>query len=172
MVTISDRSFNSERPDASGPTLKSLCTSAGHEVVAEGLVPDDRGRISSMLRWLADEQKAEVILTTGGTGIGTRDVTPEATRDVIERELPVMMQALANESLKHTPKAMLSRAVAGTRHQTLIINFPGSPKAVTECFAVVAKVLDHAVTLLHGEDPHAALPDGAGHPAPVAVVPR
>ncbi len=166
IVTISDRSFRQERPDVSGPTLKSLCLERGFEVVAEGLVPDDRGRIASMLRWLADEQQAEVILTTGGTGIGTRDVTPEATRDVIDRELPAMMLAIASESIQHTPKAMLSRAVAGTRNQTLIVNFPGSPKAVTECFGVVAPVLEHAVKLLRDEDPHAPMPPT---PSPVAA---
>lgn len=158
IVTISDRCFNKQRPDVSGPTLKSLCLSKGFDVVAEGLVPDDRGQISSILRWLADEQAAEVILTTGGTGIGPRDVTPEATKDVIDRELPAMEQALANESLKHTPKAMLSRAVAGTRKKTLIVNFPGSVKAVSECFAVVAPILDHAAKLLRAEDPHAEAP--------------
>jgi molybdenum cofactor synthesis domain-containing protein len=171
VVTVSDRSFNKQRPDASGPTLTALCVSRGFDVVAEALVPDDRGRIASMLRWLADEQRAEVVLTTGGTGIGRRDVTPEATRDVLDRELPAMTLALANESLKHTPMAMLSRAVAGTRNTTLIVNFPGGVKAVGECFAVVAPVLDHAVALLRDEDPHRlpATPEPTGSPRPTAV---
>ncbi len=162
VVTISDRSFAGERPDVSGPKLKRLCVEAGFDLVAEGLVPDDRGRIASMLRWLSDEQKADVVLTSGGTGIGPRDVTPEATRDVIDRELPAMMLAITQASLENTPKAMLSRAVAGTRNKTLIINFPGSPKAVSECFAVVQPILHHAVMLLHDEDPH---PVAGGTPA-------
>lgn len=160
VVTISDRSFRGERPDASGPVLKALAESSGIEVMATPVIPDDAGMIAETLARLCDETGCALILTTGGTGLSPRDVTPEATLCVIEKQIPAMEQAIHQESLRHTPFAMLSRGVAGVRGQTLIINFPGSPKAVRECFAVVEPVLKHAAALLRDENPYAA--HGAG----------
>ena len=155
IVTVSDRSFQGTRPDVSGPVLQRLAETAGMEVVATALVPDDAERIARTLIELADVQSCEVIITTGGTGLSPRDVTPEATRRVIDREVPGMEAALHHDSLQRTPFAMLSRGVVGVRGQALIINMPGSPKAVEECFAVVLPVLAHAVKLLRDENPYA-----------------
>lgn len=155
VVTVSDRSFRGERPDVSGPVLKALLEAAGAEIVEASLVPDDPAMIAQTLRRLADVQGCELVITTGGTGLSPRDTTPEATRQVIEKELLGMALALHQESLKQTPFAMLSRGVAGVRGRTLILNFPGSPKAVKECFSVIQPVLAHAVKLLRDEDPYA-----------------
>ena len=127
------------------------------------IVPDDPAVIAQTLIRLADSGRCELILTTGGTGLSPRDTTPEATRQVMDKELPGMEEAIRQESLKKTPFAMLSRGIAGSRGQTLIINFPGSPKAVKECFAVVQPVLGHAVKLLRDEDPYGVSPH-PGHP--------
>jgi len=154
VVTVSDRSFRGERPDVSGPALKELVEGIGAEIVETTVVPDDPMVIAQTLVRLADTLHCELVITTGGTGLSPRDTTPEATRRVIEKELLGMELAIQQESLKHTPLAMLSRGVVGVRGQTLIINFPGSPKAVKECFAVVTPVLDHAVKLLRDEDPY------------------
>ena len=156
VMTVSDRSFRGERPDASGPTLKRLLGAAGAEVVEVVLVPDDERIIVSTLIRLADFERCDLVVTTGGTGLSPRDVTPEATRHVIQRRLPGMEEAIRQESLRRTPYAMLSRGLAGVRGRTLIVNLPGSPKAVAECVAVIVPVLDHAVTLLRDEDPYAA----------------
>ena len=155
VVTVSDRSFRGERPDVSGPVLRQLLQDAGADVVEAMIVPDEPALIAQTLIRLADEMRCELIVTTGGTGLSPRDTTPEATRQVIEREIPGMEEALRQESLKKTPLAMLSRGIVGVRGQTLILNFPGSPKAVKECFAVVAPVLNHAVKLLRDENPYA-----------------
>ena len=160
VVTISDRSFRGERPDLSGPTLITLLEGAGAQVIEALIVPDEPPLISRTLVRLADVLGCEVILTTGGTGLSPRDTTPEATRRVIHRELPAMALAIQQESLRRTPFAMLSRGVVGARGRSLIVNFPGSPKAVTECFSIIAPVLSHAVKLLRDEDPYA-------HPAGV-----
>lgn len=154
VVTVSDRSFRGERPDVSGPVLKELLEDMGAELIETMLIPDDPAVITKTLIRLADELHCEFIFTTGGTGLSPRDTTPEATRQVIERELPGMEEAIRQESLKKTPFAMLARGIVGARGQTLILNFPGSPKAVRECFAVVKPVLTHAVKLLRDEDPH------------------
>ena len=155
VVTVSDRSFRGERPDVSGPVLKQLLEQTSAEVVELAIVPDESAIIAQALIRLADEQRCEVIFTTGGTGLSPRDVTPEATRQVIDREVPGMEAAILRESLKQTPFAMLSRGVVGVRGHTLIVNVPGSPKAVEECFAVVEPVLAHAVKLLRDENPYA-----------------
>ena len=154
VVTVSDRSFRGERPDVSGPVLKRLLEHAGADVIETVVVPDEPSMIAQVLIRLADEVRCEVIMTTGGTGLSPRDTTPEATRGVIEKELFGIELAIQQESLKQTPFAMLSRGVAGARGQTLILNFPGSPKAVKECFAVVEPVLLHAVKLLRDENPY------------------
>ena len=161
VVTVSDRSFRGERPDASGPVLKQLLEGSGAHVADVRIVPDDPDRIVSTLIALADELAYDVILTTGGTGLSPRDTTPEATARVIEKRLPGMEAALLQESLKRTPYAMLSRGIVGVRGRTLIVNLPGSPKAVKECFAVVQPVLAHAVKLLRDEDPYAASHPGS-----------
>ena len=155
VVTVSDRSFRGERPDVSGPVLKALLESAGADVVEAMVVPDDPAVIAQALVRLADHVRCELIFTTGGTGLSPRDTTPEATKRVIDKNVPGMEEALRQESLKKTPLAMLSRGIVGVRGQTLILNFPGSPKAVKECFAVVAPVLSHAVKLLRDENPYA-----------------
>ena len=154
-VTVSDRSFRGERPDMSGPVLKRLLEATGADVVEHIVVPDDQAVIAHALIRLADAAACELVVTTGGTGVSPRDVTPEATRSVVEKTLPGMEEAIRQESVKRTPFAMLSRAVVGVRGRTLIINLPGSPKAVRECFAVVQPVLAHAVTLLRDENPYA-----------------
>ena len=155
VVTISDRSFRGERPDVSGPVLKQLLEGAGADLIEMTVIPDDVTLIVRTLTQLADEWRCDLIITTGGTGLSPRDVTPEATRQVIEKELPGMALAIQQESLQRTPYAMLSRGVAGARGRTLILNLPGSPKAVRECFAVVQPVLAHAVKLLRDENPYA-----------------
>ena len=154
VVTVSDRSFRGDRPDLSGPVLQQLLERAGADVVELAVVPDEPDMIAQTLMRLADDVRCSLILTTGGTGLSPRDTTPEATKQVIEKQLPGMEEAIRYESLKATPFAMLSRGVVGVRGQTLIINFPGSPKAVKECFAVVEPVLAHAVKLLRDEDPY------------------
>jgi molybdenum cofactor synthesis domain-containing protein len=154
ILTISDRSSRGERADASGPALVSLIQAGGLSVVKQALLPDEESAIrASLIAW-ADSSEMDVILTTGGTGFSPRDVTPEATRAVIQREAPGLAEAMRLASLKITPHAMLSRIVTGIRGKTLIINLPGSPKGAVENLQVVLPVLSHAVQLLH-EDPTA-----------------
>jgi molybdopterin adenylyltransferase len=148
VLTISDACSRGEREDASGTALRELLTSVA-EVVEYRVIPDERAQIEAALRELSAAGLA-LVLTTGGTGLGPRDVTPEATLAVVERVVPGLAEAMRQESLKKTPFAMLSRGVAGIIGRTLIINMPGSPKAVRECFAVIAPVLAHAVHVLAG----------------------
>ena len=151
IVTISDRSSIGERADASGPALVEAVTDLGWKVVNTTILPDDLAQISSKLVEWADRGDMDVILTTGGTGFGGRDVTPEATLAVIHRIAPGLPEAMRQASLRITPHAMLSRATAGIRSRTLIINLPGSPKGAVENLAVVIPVLPHAVQLLSGD---------------------
>ena len=157
VVTVSDRSSRGERPDVSGPVLAQLLKDAGAEVIETLIVPDDPSIIVQTLIRLTDAVHCELVITTGGTGLSPRDTTPEATRQVIEREVPGIALAIQQESLKQTPYAMLSRGIVGVRGQALILNFPGSPKAVRECFAVVQPVLGHAVKLLRDENPYLSI---------------
>jgi molybdopterin adenylyltransferase len=150
VLTISDRSSRGERADASGPLLGSIVRENGGEVVRTAVLPDDRPAIRAEVKAIADAGAADVVLTTGGTGFAPRDVTPEATRDVLDKEAPGLAEAMRAESLKKTGTAMLSRAVAGIRKATLIINLPGSPKAARENFEVVLPTLAHAVELMRG----------------------
>ena len=149
ILTVSDRSSRGERPDLSGPALVELVTAQGWKVTRTAILPDDLSDLRATLSAWADEGGVDVILTTGGTGFGPRDVTPEAMRLVIERDAPGLAEAMRSESLKFTPHAMLSRALAGMRGSVLIINLPGSPKAAVENFQVILPVLPHAVELLH-----------------------
>ncbi|MEJ2597163.1 MAG: MogA/MoaB family molybdenum cofactor biosynthesis protein [Anaerolineales bacterium] len=160
ILTISDRSARGERVDASGPALAAEVEAQGWQVTRQGLVPDEQVAIRDELIAWADAEEVDVILTTGGTGFGPRDQTPEATRSVIERPAPGLAEAMRLASLQVTPHAMLSRAVAGIHRRTLIVNLPGSPKGAVENLQVILPVLPHAVELLR-ESPHAE----AGHQA-------
>ena len=149
ILTVSDRSARGERPDLSGPALAELIAAQGWKVERAAIVADDLVLLRETLSVWADSSGLDVILTTGGTGFSPRDVTPEATRLVIEREAPGLAEAMRFESLKITPHAMLSRALAGIRGKVLIINLPGSPTAAQENLQVILPVLPHAVELLH-----------------------
>jgi molybdopterin adenylyltransferase len=153
VLTISTSVSARRADDASGPALAARAEQAGCEVVAMEVVPDDFPLIEDRLRHYVDED-VDVILTTGGTGFTPDDVTPEATQMVIEREAPGIAEAMRATSLAHTPMAVLSRGIAGISGATLIVNFPGSPKAVEECFGVLETVLPHAVRTLRGESRH------------------
>ena len=152
ILTLSDRSARGEREDVSGPALVRLIEAENWIVARQALLPDDESAIHAILSEWADSGEIDVILTTGGTGFAPRDVTPEATRAVIDREAPGLAEAMRAASLKITPHAMLSRVVTGIRKKTLIINLPGSPKGAAENLQVVIPVLPHAVQLLR-EDP-------------------
>jgi len=152
ILTSSDRSSRGERPDLSGPGLADLVTAQGWTVVHTAIVPDDLEALRKTLSAWADSGEMDIILTTGGTGLAPRDVIPEATNLVIDRQAPGLAEAMRQESRKVTPHAMLSRAMAGMRGKVLIINLPGSPKAALENLQVVLPVLNHAVELLK-EDP-------------------
>ncbi len=156
ILTISDRSARGERADASGPALANALAQylPDGTVVETEVVPDVVRQIAEKLAIWADADRLDLVLTTGGTGFAPRDVTPEATRSVIEREAPGLAEAMRAASLRITPHAMLSRAVAGIRGRTLIINLPGSPKAAVENLQTIAAVLPHAIELLR-EDPDA-----------------
>ena len=148
ILTLSDRSSRGERADASGPALANLIQAEGWSVVKQALLPDEESAIREILTSWADGSEMDIILTTGGTGFSPRDVTPEATRAIIEREAPGLAEAMRAASLRVTPHAMLSRIVTGIRRKTLIINLPGSPKGAVENFQAVIPVLPHAVQLL------------------------
>ncbi len=156
ILTVSDRSARGDREDLSGPALARAVSErlAGAVVAQTAIVPDERGEIAATLRQWADEFGLELILTTGGTGVAPRDVTPEATLAVVERLTPGLAEAMRAESLRVTPHAMLSRGVAGIRGRTLIVNLPGSPKGAVENLLTILSVLPHAVELLQ-EDPDA-----------------
>ena len=152
ILTVSDRSSRGERPDASGPALREQATELGWQVMRMEIVPDDLAILKETLARWSDAGDLDLILTTGGTGFAPRDVTPEATLAVVDRLAPGLAEAMRAESLKITPHAMLSRAAAGIRGRTLIVNLPGSPKAARENLAVIQTVLPHAVQLLR-DDP-------------------
>ena len=154
VITASDACASGEREDASGAVLVQLLTGLGAEIVACEILSDDLDPLIAALTDFADREDVNLIITTGGTGLGPRDNTPEATKRVIEREVPGIAEAIRAESLKVTPMAMISRGVCGVRSGTLIINLPGSPKAVKESFAVIAPVLPHAMDLLAGKTRH------------------
>jgi molybdenum cofactor synthesis domain-containing protein len=154
ILTCSDKGASGDREDASGDTIQRRCLEEGHTVVARAIVPDDRDEIAAQLVGWSDSEGIDIVLTTGGTGLTRRDVTPEATRSVADREVPAIATALAIEGLKHTPYAALTRGIAVTRGNTLIVNLPGSPKAVEEGMGVLLPLLDHARDLLAGPVEH------------------
>lgn len=162
ILTISDRSYRGERPDLSGPALAEAVQELGWSLVRQDIVPDDYDLIHQWLAEAADSGACDLLLTSGGTGFSRRDITPEATLAVIERQAPGLAEAMRAASLQVTPHAMLSRAVAGIRRRTLIVNLPGSPKGALENLQVIIPVLPHAVQLLQ-EDPSSE----AGHGIPV-----
>ena len=151
VITASDKGYKGEREDLSGPAVKEIVEAAGYQVVSMDILPDDREMLGARMAELADLELAELILTTGGTGFSQRDVTPEATEDMIERRVPGIPEAMRAFSLTITKRAMLSRATAGIRKRTLIINLPGSPKAVRESLEVVMDSLGHGIEILTGE---------------------
>jgi molybdenum cofactor synthesis domain-containing protein len=154
VVTVSDRGYAGEREDESGAVLEELLREMGTEHVERALVPDERELIAARLRRFAELTDVNLVLTTGGTGLTSRDVTPEATLSVIDREAPGFVEAMRMGSLQKTPHAMLSRAVSGIYRRTLIINMPGSPRACREQFSMIRDALPHAVEKLldHGGD--------------------
>ncbi len=153
VVTVSDRSARGDRPDASGPALAEAVEASGAEVVRRELVPDDPGALAALLAAICDDAGAPgLILTTGGTGLGPRDRTPEATTEVCERLVPGIAETLRARSLAVTPHAMLSRGVAGVRGRTLIVNLPGSPGGARDGWVVVEPIAAHAVAQLGGGD--------------------
>lgn len=151
-VTVSDT--RNRDSDVSGVTLVGLLLGMGAKVVDKVIVADDLENLKGLLRGLCSRDDVNLVLTTGGTGFAVRDVTPEATRAVIQREAPGISEAIRAASLTKTPTAMLSRGVSGISNGTLIINLPGSPKAVTECFEVIKPVLPHALKILEGDTTH------------------
>jgi molybdopterin adenylyltransferase len=151
VVTVSDRSSQGLRADSSGPELTSLLELHGIKVVWSEVVPDEESDIRSALTRLADEQGLDLVVTTGGTGVSPRDVTPEATAAVLDRTIPGMAEAMRAASLAKTPHAMLSRALAGVRGKTLIINVPGSPKGAVENLQVVLPAVEHAAAKIKGD---------------------
>jgi len=154
VITVSDACSRGEREDTSGAALVDLLAELGAEIVAKEVVNDDLDPLAHKLRAFADLKHVNLIVTTGGTGFGPRDNAPEATLQVIEREAPGLAEAMRTETLKNTPMAMISRGVSGIRSGALIVNLPGSPKAVRESFAVIKPVLTHAIDLLGGRTSH------------------
>ncbi|MBA7594020.1 Molybdopterin adenylyltransferase [subsurface metagenome] len=151
ILTISDRGSRGEREDKSGKAIKKLLAPLDARLVKYDIVPDEKEIISQKLIQWADEEGIELIVTTGGTGLSPRDVTPEATLAVVERMVPGFAEVMRAESMKKTPMAMLSRGVVGIRGGSLIINLPGSPRAVQECLEVILPALPHAMEVLKGE---------------------
>jgi molybdenum cofactor synthesis domain-containing protein len=151
VLTVSDGVHGGTREDLSGEVLATLAQAAGHEIAWRGVLPDEHDEIAACLARLCDEDVADIVLTTGGTGFAPRDVTPEAARATLQRLSPGIDEALRADALRHTPHGMLSRSVSGTRARTAVITLPGSPRACEEGWAVLAPVLEHAVKLLRSE---------------------
>lgn len=154
ILTVSDKASKGEREDKSGPLLKDLVEFAGGKVTEYKIVPDERQQIGSTLINWADNNKAQIIFTTGGTGLSERDITPEATAKVIQKEAPGFSETMRQQAYQKNKKAILSRGISGTRGKTLIINLPGSTKAVDESFKILQPVLEHAVEILEGMTEH------------------
>jgi molybdenum cofactor synthesis domain-containing protein len=157
-VTLSDKGAAGEREDKSGPLIGEILTEAGYNVIEGVLIPDEPALLKKELMRLADQRQVNVIFTTGGTGFSKRDRTPEATKDVCDRMTPGISEAIRAYSMTKTPKAMLSRATSGMRNETLIINLPGSPKAVRECLEFLLGPLEHGLEIMLGRDGECARP--------------
>lgn len=151
VITLSDKGYAGVREDRSGPMLKEMMTEAGYDVVDYILLPDERGQLADTMKAVCDEGRADLILTTGGTGFSPRDYTPEATLDIADRQVPGIAEAMRAYSMQKTNRAMLSRAVAAIRARTLIINLPGSPKAARENLECVLPALGHGLEVLTGK---------------------
>ena len=151
ILTMSDKGSKGEREDTSGPLIEEMVKPLPAEVVHYEIIPDEKDRIEEALKKCSDQIKVDLILTTGGTGISPRDVTPDATERVIDKSLPGFAEAMRAESLKKTPHAMISRAICGIRRSTMIVNLPGSPKSVRENLAVILPALPHALSKLKGD---------------------
>ena len=152
VITVSDKGSRGEREDKSGPEIVAMLESMGISVLHSKIIPDEQPLIKEALIEFADMRKLDLILTTGGTGVSPRDVTPDATLQVIDKEIPGMAEAMRRESEKITPHAMISRALAGIRGTSLIINLPGSPKGVRENLAVILPALNHALEKIKGDE--------------------
>jgi molybdenum cofactor synthesis domain-containing protein len=150
VITISDTVAKGEREDASGPALVAACRGLGWEITSSLRLPDEPAEIREQLRTIADSSRVDVILTTGGTGIGPRDHTPESTEAIADRVVPGIAEEMRRTGLEKTPTAILSRAVCVVRGKTIIVNLPGSPKGATESLDAIAHLLPHAVHVLHG----------------------
>lgn len=164
ILIASDKGAAGERIDTAGPLIAERCAAAGHTIAAQRIVPDDRDTIADALRDWCDSAAADVVITTGGTGLTPRDITPEATRDVAERDVPAIPIALARAGLEETPYAALSRGIAVTRAHTLIVNLPGSPKAVAEGLDVLIPLIPHIAELLAGPHDHTPPPPPTEYP--------
>jgi len=151
VLTISDKGYKGEREDKSGPLLRNIIIENQGEVKIMKIIPDKRELIEKELKEIADKEEVDIILTTGGTGFSPRDVTPEATKAIIEREVPGLAEAMRLKSLEITPYAMLSRAIAGIRKRTLIVNLPGSPKGAKENFEIILPALKHGIEILKSQ---------------------
>lgn len=156
IITVSDRGSRGEREDRSGPEIDGMIRTMGMAIVGRAIIPDEKEMISQTLREWCEGDKADLILTTGGTGVSPRDVTPDATREVIDREIPGMGEAMRRQSADITPHAMISRALAGIRGRTLIINLPGSPKGARENLSALMPALVHAIEKIKGDETECA----------------
>ena len=159
IITLSDSGYAGQREDKSGPLIRAMAEEAGYQVVHTALLPDGVEPLAGELKRLCDGDLADLVLTTGGTGFSSTDLTPEATLSVVERPAPGIAEAMRWQSLQITPRAMLSRAAAGIRKQALIVNLPGSPKAVRECLEFILPPLAHGLEILKGTAGNCASPE-------------
>jgi molybdenum cofactor synthesis domain-containing protein len=150
VITISDSVARGERADASGPALVARCQELGWPVTSTHIIADDMSQIQNILRRLVDQEQMDMVLTAGGTGLGPRDVTPEATQAIADKMIPGFAEQMRRQGLEKTPRAILSRSAAAIRGSTLILNFPGSPKGAVESLDAVAALIPHAIQIIHG----------------------
>jgi molybdopterin adenylyltransferase len=151
IITISDKASQGQRDDRGGPVIREMMEASGATIAEYLIVPDEQDQIAAALRRLVDERDLDLVVTTGGTGLAPRDVTPQATLDVVDYQVPGLAEAMRAASLAKTPAAMLSRAIAGVRRRTLIVNLPGSPKGVQECLDVILPAVPHAIATVRAE---------------------